>query len=165
MNLATVGFHFIEELLAVGLRQLIQLDMTERRNGMDINPFLVALLRSRTDAGFAVIFVPVVDPVTEAHIGLDFEGRNLAVLGLDFLKLFDALGLGLGQYAFCLGFAVFIVAYDMSAFPASVLSFTDSALTVFAFLSHVFTPLTMKSSMKPPTISDAFRCISPVTWV
>ena len=103
MNLASIGFHFIEELLTVGLGQFVQLDMTERRNDMDINPFLVALLRSRTDAGFAVVFVPVVDPITEAHVGFDFERRNLAVLGLDFLKLFDALGLGLGQYAFCLG--------------------------------------------------------------
>ena len=108
---------------------------------MDIDPFLVALLRSRTDAGFAVVFIPVVDPVTETHVGLDFEGRNLTVLGLDFLQLFDALGLGLRQHTFRYGFAVFIVAYDMSAFPASVLPFTDSALTVFAFLSHVFTPL------------------------
>ena len=82
MNFASVGFHFIEELLAVGLGQFVQFDMTERRNGMDIDPFLVTLLRSRTDAGFAMVFVPVVDLVTEAHVGLDFEGRHLAVFSL-----------------------------------------------------------------------------------
>ena len=57
------------------------------------------------------------------------------------LQLLDALGLVLGQCAFRLGLAVFIVTHDVATFPADILSQSDGPLTVFTFLCHMITPL------------------------
>ena len=141
MDLSSVGLHFVQEFLAVSLCQLIQWDMTESGDSVDIDVVFISLLRGGTDGWFAVVFVPVVDPVSEAHTGFDFEGSDLAVFCLELLQFFNALGLGFRQYAFCSWFAVFIVGHDVAAFPPSVCSQTDGALTILSFLCHELTPL------------------------
>ena len=165
MDLPAIGFHLVQELLTVGLSQLVQRDLPQRQDSVDIDPLLVSFLCGGPDRWLAVVLIPVDDPVPEAHIRLDLEGLRRAAAILKLLQLFQALRLCLGQHTFGFCLSIFIVAYDVLPLPAAVLPQSDSALTIFPFPSHVSASYTMNSSMKPPTISDALRCISPVTWV
>ena len=165
MDLSAIGFHLVQELLTIGLSQLVQWDLPQRRDGVNIDPLLVSFLRGGPDRWLAVVLIPVDDPVPEAHIRLDLEGLRRAVAILELLQFFQALRLCLGQHTFGFCLSIFIVAYDVPPLPAAVLPQSDSALTIFPFSCHVSASYTMNSSMKPPTISDALRCISPVTWV
>ena len=140
MRLSAVGLHLVQELLTVRLRQLVQRDMPKVGDGMDIDPFLIALLRSGADGWLAVIFVPVIHPVPKPHIRLDFEGGNLGVLLLKLFQLFYAFRFCFCQDAFLLCLSVFIVAHDVTAFPPSVASQANGALPVFAFPCHAITP-------------------------
>ena len=165
MDLPAIGFHLVQELLTIGLGQLVQWDLPQHWDSVDIDPLLVSFLCGGPDRWLAVVLIPIANPVPEAHIGLDLEGFHRATAILKLLQLFQALRLCFGQHAFGFSLSVFIVAYDVPPLPAAVLPQSDSALTIFPFPCHVSASYTMNSSMKPPTISDALRCISPVTWV
>ena len=138
--LPAVGLHFVQKLLAVCLRQLIQQDMPETGNSVDIDPLLIALLRSGADGWLAVIFIPVIHPIPKPHIRFYLEGGDLGVLLLKLFQFFHAFRFCFCQDAFLLCLSVFIVPHDVTAFPPSVASQADSALTVFAFPCHVITP-------------------------
>ena len=140
MCLPAVGLHFVQKLLAVRLRQLIQRDMPETGNSVDIDPLLIALLRSGADGWLAVIFIPVIHPIPKPHIRFYLEGGDLGVLLPKPFQLFHAFRLCFCQDAFLLCLSIFIVAHDVTAFPPSVASQADSTLTVFAFPCHVITP-------------------------
>ena len=118
----------------------IQRDMPETGNSVDIDPLLIALLRSGADGWLAVIFIPVIHPITKPHIRFYLEGGDLGVLLPKPFQLFHAFRLCFCQDAFLLCLSVFIVAHDVTAFPPSVASQADSTLTVFAFPCHVITP-------------------------
>ena len=146
MRLSAVGLHLVQELLTVRLRQLVQRDMPETGDGVDIDPLLIAFLRSGADGWLAVIFIPVIHPIPKPHIRFYLEGGDLGVLFPKPFQLFHAFRLCFCQDAFLLCLSVFIVAHDVTAFPPSVASQADGALPVFAFLCHVITPLPQSHS-------------------
>ena len=140
MCLSAVGLHFVQKLLAVCLRQLVQWDMPETGDGVDIDPLLIALLRSGADGWLAVIFIPVIHPIPKPHIRFYLEGGDLGVLLLKLFQFFHAFRFCFCQDAFLLCLSVFIVPHDVTAFPPSVASQANGALTVFAFPCHAITP-------------------------
>ena len=121
VDLPTVGLHFVQKLLAVGLSQLVQMNVSQAGDYVDVDPLLVAFLCGGPDGGPAVGFIPVTDPVPKPHIRLDLEGLRCAAAVLQLFQLFQALRLGLGQYTFRFGLSVFIVDHDLPPLPAAIL--------------------------------------------
>lgn len=85
MDLPAIGFHLVQELLTVGLSQLVQRDLPQRQDSVDIDPLLVSFLCGGPDRWLAVVLIPVDDLVPEAHIRLDLEGFHRAAAILELL--------------------------------------------------------------------------------
>ena len=85
--------------------------------------------------------IPVIDPFAEGHFGLD-SLCYLAKLLFECFELFLALALCMGEYAFGLGIAFLVIAYNDPSFPASVLAKAYRAFALFSLIvRHCFPPL------------------------
>ena len=164
-GLPAILFEPCIELLQVVLGQLVQRDVTDLRDDMQTDAALIAQLGGGADLGFGVSFIPVLQPVTEPHVGLHLVGLDAAQLLFQFLELFGTLPFGFGEDILRLGIALVIVADDIASLPTSVRPLSYGSVSVFSFSCHGFNSFPKRSSMKLPTIPLACCCMSEVTWV
>ena len=159
-----VPFQLRVELLEVALRQLVQRDFIDVRNDVIVDPILIALLRRDPQAGLGPGLIPQVDPLAEGHIRFCSAGDD-AALHLEFFQLLLADRLGHGGDAFRDGRALLVVADNDTAFPAPVFSQSERSFSGLSFSCHGFSSFPNSSSMKLPTMTEAFFCMSVVTCV
>ena len=162
-------FDLAVEGLQIILREPIQRDVADVRDDVQVDTVLVSRLRGRADGRLAVGLVPQIDPVTEQHVRLCLFRKppdQMCDFFFQLLELFAAFRLGFRCDVLCDRVTVLFIIADDTTFPASILSqeYASFAL-LFLLFRHYSNSPPMKSSMNPPTISAAFFCISPVTWV
>ena len=159
-----VPFQLRVELLEITLRQLAERDFSNARDDVIVDPILVALLCRNPQAGLGPGLIPQVDPLAEGHVRLR-PASDDAALHFEFFQLLLADHLGHGGDAFRNGRALLVVADDDAPFPAPVFSQSECSFSGLSFLSHGFNSFPNSSSMKSPTMIEAFFCMSVVTWV
>ena len=164
-GLPTVFLEPSIELLEVVWGQLVQRDVAQLGNDVQANAVFIAGLCSQTDLWLGVIFIPVFDPVPEAHIRLELIGLETAQLRPELFQFLYALFFRPGQNILCLGIALVIIADNIAPLPAPVGSLSYGSFAVFSFSCHGFNSFPSKSSMKPPTMPLAASLMSAVTWV
>lgn len=130
----SAGFQLCVELLEITLGQLVQLDLSDLRNDVLVDPFLVTELGIQPELGFAVVLIPEVQPVAEGHVRPALRHRRSALLP-KLLQLLQALGLSSGKNIFRLRLPV-VIADDHTAFPSAVGTLSHRAGSVLSFLSH-----------------------------
>ena len=163
-RLAPGLFELGVELLEVALPELVQRYLSQPRNDVLIDAVFVGFLRRDPQARLGVRLVPQVHPLPEGHTGPCLAGHD-ATLGSELFQLFKAFLLCVGEDAFRLRSALFVVFHDHTTFPATVLAEPQRALTGFSAFCHGLSSSPNNSSINPPTISAAFSCIPVVTWV
>ena len=121
---------------------------------------LIVALRSWSDIGLAIGFIPVLQPLPERHIGFEFYRRVRCDGTFQGLQFFYALALCFCQHIFCLGKALLVIPDDNSAFPSAVLSQADGTFAIFPLSSRGFNSSPKMSTRNSSTISAALFCIS-----
>ena len=121
------------KLLQIVLRQLAEGDVTDVRDDVAVDRVLISRLCTFSQGRLAEALIPVIDPFAEGHFGLN-SLCYLAKLFFECFELFLALALCVGEYAFGLGIAFLVIAYNDPAFPASVRA---KAYRAFALLSLI----------------------------
>ena len=118
--------------MQVVLRELVHRNLADFGDDVVVDSVLVALLRCLSDFGLGEILIPEVQPIPEGHIGLDLLASS-AVFLAELFEPFLTLRFRFRGYAFGFSVAVFLVAYDESAFPSAVMALKDRSVTVFSF--------------------------------
>ena len=153
------------ELLEVRRDQFGQRDGTQLWDDVLVDAVFIVRLGLGTNLGFALPLIPVIQPGTEGHVPFGLLRLLFLEAGLQCFQLCTALRFGFCQYIFRFGEPFFIVAHHDPAFPAAFFSQVEAAVAPFPSFCHKDSSSPNHSVTTFPTISAAFRCISPVTWV
>ena len=152
------------ELLEVILRELVELNMSQSREDVQIDPMLIGNHSAFTNTRLTVSFVPEFQPVTEGHFRVDGIGTHSAFFLDGLFELLFAFCFRFCEDAFRNGIAIFLVANYIPAFEGSVRLFDDASCSAgSSFLSHGFSPFPRMFDMKSSVTTAACFCISLVT--
>ena len=164
-RLAAALFQPRVKLLQVVLCQPVQRNFAQLRPDVQADAVFIAGLRRGADVRLAVRFIPVIQPVSKAHLRPQLVRRNAAELRFECHQLFGALALALAEDSLCFRVAVIVIADNVPPLPASVCALADQSVACFSLLCQGFNSFPNKSSMKPPTMPPAASRISGVTCV
>ena len=164
-RLAAALFQPRIKLLQVVLRQPVQRNFAQLRLDVQADAVFIAGLRRGADVRLAVRFIPVIQPVGEAHLRPQLVRRNAAEQCLECRQLFRALSLALAEDGLCFRVAVIVIADNVPPLPAPVRALTDQSVACFSFLCQGFSSFPNRFSIKPPTMPPAASRISGVTCV
>lgn len=107
--------------------KLIQLDVTKHRQNVQSDAPLITVPCTFSNAWFAVVVIPELQPFTKCHFGIDMIGAQFAILLHRIFEFLFALGFCLRKHTFCDGIAILFVADNIASLISAIRFFDYTA--------------------------------------